>query len=290
MSRIAYVNGRYVPLSEAAVSIEDRGFQFADGVYEYFSVFDGHLADAKGHLERLWRSLGELRIPAPMSEAALRIVMAQTARLSRVRQGSVYVQINRGVAPRDHAFPDPATPPSLIVVAKPVDFSVGEARAATGVKVLTQPDNRWGRCDIKTVGLLPNVLAKQAAREVGAYEAWLVDDLGFVTEGASTNAWIVDEEGVLRTRDTNANILRGITRHQLLDIAEREGIAVAQRPFTVEEAKRAKEAFITAASTFVMPVIAVDGAKIGDGTPGPVAKRLRALYLSSAHLNAVQGG
>jgi D-alanine transaminase len=290
MSRIAYVNGRYVPLSEAAVSIEDRGFQFADGVYEYFSVFEGRLADAKGHFERLWRSLGELRIPAPMSEAALRIVMAQTVRQSRVRQGSVYVQINRGVAPRDHAFPNPAPAPSVIVVAKPVDFAVGEARAAAGVKVLTQPDNRWGRCDIKTVGLLPNVLAKQAAREVGAYEAWLVDDLGFVTEGASTNAWIVDEDGTLRTRDTNANILRGITRHQLLDIAEREGIEVSQRPFTVEDAKRAREAFITAASTFVMPVVAVDGAKIGDGTPGPVAKRLRALYLSTAHLNAVQGG
>jgi D-alanine transaminase len=290
MSRIAYVNSRYVPLSEAAVSIEDRGFQFADGIYEYFSVFDGRLADAKGHFERLWRSLGELRIPAPMSEAALRIVMAQTVRLSRVREGSVYVQINRGVAPRDHAFPNPAPAPSVIVVAKPVDFAIGEARAASGVKVLTQPDNRWGRCDIKTVGLLPNVLAKQAAREVGAYEAWLVDDLGFVTEGASTNAWIVDEDGILRTRDTNANILRGITRHQLLDIAEREEIEVSQRPFTVEEAKRAKEAFITAASTFVMPVVAVDGAKIGDGTPGPVAKRLRALYLSTAHQNAVQGG
>lgn len=290
MARIAYVNGRYVPLSEAAVSIEDRGFQFADGVYEYFSVFDGRLADAKGHFERLWRSLSELRIPAPMSEAVLRIVMAETVRRSRVRQGSVYLQINRGVAPRDHAVPNPAPHPSVVVVAKPVDFSVGEARAAVGVKVLTQPDNRWGRCDIKTVGLLPNVLAKQAAREAGAYEAWLVDDLGFVTEGASTNAWIVDEAGVLRTRDTNANILRGVTRHQLLDIAEREGIEVSQRPFTVEEAKRAREAFITAASTFVMPVVAVDGAKIGDGAPGPVAKRLRALYLSTAHLNAVQGG
>jgi D-alanine transaminase len=290
MSRIAYVNGRYVPLNEAAVSIEDRGFQFADGVYEYFSVFDGRLADAKGHMARLWRSLCELRIPAPMSEAALRVVLAQTVRQARVRQGSVYVQITRGAAPRDHAFPNPATPPSLIVVAKPIDFALGEARAAAGVKVVSQPDNRWGRCDIKTVGLLPNVLAKQAAREVGAYEAWLVDDLGFVTEGASTNAWIVDADGVLRTRDTNANILRGITRHQLLDIAETAGIAVAQRPFTVEEAKRAKEAFITAASTFVMPVIAVDGVKIGDGRPGPVAKRLRALYLSTAHLNAVQDG
>jgi len=286
MPRIAYVNGRYVPHGEAAVHIEDRGFQFADGVYEYFSVFDGRLADAEGHIERLWRSLLELRIERPMSEAALRVVLAQTVRLNRVRQGAVYLQITRGVAPRDHAFPNPAPPPSVVVTAKPLDFVAAEARAARGVKVLSQPDNRWGRCDIKTVGLLPNVLAKQAAREVGAYEAWLVDELGFVTEGASTNAWIVDEEGVLRTRDTNANILRGVTRKILIALTESENIAVSQRPFTLEEAKRAREAFITAASTFVMPVVDIDGAKIGDGQPGPVAKRLRALYLSNARSTA----
>ncbi|MDR3511150.1 MAG: D-amino-acid transaminase [Caulobacteraceae bacterium] len=286
MSRIAYVNGLYVPLGHAAVHIEDRGFQFADGVYEYFAVFGGKLADAEGHLARLWRSLAELRIEPPMGEAALRIVLRETIRRNRVRDGSVYVQVTRGAAPRDHPFPNPVRPPSLIVTAKPVDFSVGAARAERGVKVLTQPDNRWGRCDIKTVGLLPNVLAKQAAREAGAYEAWLVDDLGFVTEGASTNAWIVDEEGVLRTRDTNANILRGVTRKGLIEIAEEAGVPVSQRPFTVEEAKRAREAFITAASTFVMPVIEVDGVKIGDGRPGPVAKRLRALYLDNARSTA----
>ena len=286
MSRIAYVNGRYVPLAEAGVHIEDRGFQFADAVYEYFCVFDGKLADAPGHIERLWRSLGELRIPAPMSEAALRVVLAQTVRLNRVKQGSVYVQVTRGTAPRDHAFPDPAPQPGLIVTCKPLDFAAAEKRAEVGVKVLTQPDIRWGRCDIKTVGLLPNVLAKQAARETGAYEAWLVDDLGFVTEGASTNAWIIDAEGVLRTRDTNANILRGVTRKGLIDLAEEAGIPVSQQPFTVEEAKGAKEAFITAASTFVMPVVAIDGAKIGDGRPGPVAKRLRALYLGNARSTA----
>jgi D-alanine transaminase len=285
MARIAYVNGRYVPLNQAAVSIEDRGFQFADGVYEYFAVFDGRLADAAGHFERLWRSLGELRIAPPMGEAALRLVLRESVRRNRVREGSVYVQVNRGVAPRDHPFPNPAPPSSLVVVAKPVDFARGEARAAEGVGVLTQPDIRWGRCDIKSVGLLPNVLAKQAAREAGAFEAWLVDDLGFVTEGASTNAWIVDETGVLRTRDTNANILRGVTRKTLIELAEAAGVPVSQRPFTVEEAKRAREAFITAASTFVMPVIAIDGAKIGDGRPGPVAKRLRALYLGAARAN-----
>jgi D-alanine transaminase len=286
MSRIAYVNGRYVPLSEAGVSVEDRGFQFADGVYEYFAVFGGRLADADGHLERLWRSLSEIRIPAPMSEAALKIVLRETVRRNRVREGSVYLQITRGVAPRDHPFPNPAPPPSVIVTAKPIDFAAAEARAEAGVKVLTQPDIRWGRCDVKTVGLLPNVLAKQAAREAGAYEAWLVDDLGFVTEGSSTNAWIVDADGVLRTRDTNANILRGVTRKGLIDIAAEAGVPVSQRPFTVEEAKHAREAFITAASTFVMPVVEIDGDKIGDGRPGPVAKRLRALYVGNARSTA----
>ncbi len=286
MPRIAYVNGRYVPLSQAVVHIEDRGFQFADAVYEYFSVFDGKFGDFEGHVARLWRSLDELRIDRPMSEAALGTVMAQTVRRNRIRQGSVYLQISRGTAPRDHAFPAPGTPPSVVVTAKPVDFAMGEAKADKGVKVLTQPDIRWGRCDIKTVGLLPNVLAKQAAREVGAYEAWLVDEMGFVTEGASTNAWIVDETGRLRTRDTQANILRGVTRLHLLDIAAEAGVEVDQRPFTVAEAQRAKEAFITAASTFVMPVTAVDGVQIGDGKPGPVAKRLRALYLDNARATA----
>jgi D-alanine transaminase len=272
------------------VHIEDRGFQFADGVYEYFAVIDGRLADARGHLERLWRSLGELRIAPPMSEAALCVVLRQTVRRNRVRSGSVYLQITRGAAPRDHAFPDPAPPPSVIVTAKPLDFAAAEARAEVGVKVLTQPDIRWGRCDIKTVGLLPNVLAKQAACEAGAFEAWLVDDLGFVTEGASTNAWIVDAEGVLRTRDTNANILRGVTRKTLIEIADEAGVPVSPRPFTVEEAKQAKEAFITAASTFIMPVVEIDGAKIGDGAPGPVAKRLRALYLDAARSIAQRDG
>jgi D-alanine transaminase len=282
MARIAYVNGRYVPLSQAAVSIEDRGFQFADAVYEYFAVLGGKLADTHGHLERLWRSLSELRIARPMSEAALVAVMRETARRNRLKRGAVYLQISRGTAPRDHAFPNPATPPSVIVTAKPIDAHAEDAKAETGVAVLTQPDIRWGRCDIKTVGLLPNVLAKQAAREAGAYEAWLVDELGLVTEGSSTNAWIVDAEGVLRTRDTNANILRGVTRLNLIDLAEKAGMPISLRPFTVEDAKQAKEAFITAASTFVMPVVAIDGARIGDGKPGPVARRLRALYLDNA--------
>ncbi|HUO11189.1 MAG TPA: D-amino-acid transaminase, partial [Caulobacteraceae bacterium] len=282
MSRIAYVNGRYVPHGQAFVSIEDRGFQFADAVYEYFAVFDGRLADSEGHLERLWRSLGELSIVRPMSEAALRMVMRETVRRNRVRDGAVYLQISRGVARRDHAFPAKTPAPTVVVTAKPVNFEAEQAKADKGVAVLTRPDNRWGRCDIKTVGLLPNVLAKQAAREAGAYEAWLVDDLGFVTEGASTNAWIVDAEGILRTRDTNANILRGVTRKGLLGIAAEAGHPVSERPFTVDDVKQAREAFITAASTFVMPVIAIDGQSVGDGRPGPVSQRLRALYLDSA--------
>jgi len=287
MGRIAYVNGRYVPHGQAVVHVEGRGFQFADGVYEYFAVFDGKLADAAGHLERLWRSLSEIRIRPPMTEAALMIVMRETVRRNRVRDGAVYLQITRGTAARDHAFPHPDTPPSVVVTAKSVDFRAEQAKADRGVGVITTPDNRWGRCDIKTVGLLPNALAKQAAREAGAYEAWLVDDLGFVTEGASTNAWIVDADGTLRTRDTNANILRGITRKTLIDLAEEAGVKVALRPFTVEEAKAAKEAFITAASTLVLPVVRVDGAQVGDGKPGPVGLRLRALYEQNARETAV---
>ena len=287
MSRIAYVNGRYLPHSAAAISIDDRGFQFADAVYEYFAVFGGRLADAAGHFERLWRSLSELRIDPPMSETALKVVIGQTIRLNRVRDGAVYLQISRGAARRDHPFPDPAPHPTVVVTAKPVNYAAEHAKAEKGVAVLSQPDNRWGRCDIKTVGLLPNTLAKQAAREAGAYEAWLVDDLGFVTEGSSTNAWIVDAEGVLRTRDTNANILRGVTRKNLIQIAEEAGVPVSQRPFTIQEAKAAREAFITAASTFVLPVVRVDGAVIGDGSPGPVSRRLRALYLQNARTNAL---
>jgi D-alanine transaminase len=286
MGRVAYVNGRYQPHGLAVVHIEDRGFQFADGVYEYFAVFDGKLADADGHLQRLWRSLSEIRIRPPMSEAALMIVMRETVRRNRIRDGSVYLQITRGTAARDHAFPHPSTPPSVVVTAKSLDYAAANAKAAKGVAVVTQADQRWGRCDIKTVGLLPNALAKQAAREAGAEEAWLVDDLGFITEGASTNAWIIDADGSLRTRDTNANILRGITRKTLIDLAAEAGIPVSQRPFTVDEVKAAKEAFMTAASTLVMPVTAIDGHRIGDGKPGPVGKRLRVLYEQNARATA----
>jgi D-alanine transaminase len=287
LSRIAYVNGRYAPHAQAAVHIEDRGFQFADGVYEVWAAFDGRLVDADGHFERLARSLSELRIDSPMSRAALERVLRETLRRNRVKDGIVYLQITRGAARRDHAFPEPGTPTTVVATARAVDFAAAEAKAAKGVAVVTQPDQRWGRCDIKTVGLLPNALAKQAARETGAYEAWLVDAEGLVTEGASTNAWIVDAAGILRTRDTGANILRGVTRKALLEIASELQMKIEERPFTIAEAKGAREAFITAASAFVTPVVQIDGFKVADGQVGPVAKRLRALYLDAAKRTAV---
>ena len=282
MARVAYVNGRFVPHARAVVHIEDRGYQLADGVYEVWAVFDGRLADSAGHFRRLARSLGELRIAAPMSDRALKILLAEVVRRNRVTDGLAYLQITRGVASRDHAFPDPPVTPSVVISAKNVDHAAAQARAAKGVAIVTQPETRWARCDIKTVALLPNVLAKQAAREAGAAEAWFVDELGLITEGAASNAWIVDREGALRTRDIQANILRGVTRHTLLSIAAATGLRLEERPFTVEEAKSAREAFITGAGTLVMPVVRVDGQTLGDGAPGPVAKRLRELYIEAA--------
>lgn len=287
MSRVAYVNGTYQPHGEAVVHVEDRGFQFADGVYEVWSVFDGRLADFEGHMTRLVRSLTELRIPIPMTRPALTQVLKETVRRNRVRNGIVYLQVTRGTARRDHLFPAEGTPPSVIVTAKSLSSAKSDAQAAKGVAVITQPDIRWGRCDIKTVGLLPNVLAKQAARERGAYEAWMVDDMGLVTEGSSTNAWIVDKDGRLRTRDTQANILKGVTRTAIMAMVAAEGLELDERPFSVDEAKTAREAFFTAAGAFVMPAISIDGVKIGDGKPGPIATRLRARYLEQARRDAV---
>ena len=287
MGRIAYVNGRYTPHAEAAVHIEDRGYQLADAVYEVWAVFDGKLADAEGHFARLSRSLGELRIVEPMSRAALTVVLREVLRRNRIRNGLVYLQVSRGVAPRDHAFPTTPVSPAVVVTAKSVDYAAAEAKAAKGVAVITTPENRWGRCDIKTVGLLPNVLAKQAAKERGAAEAWFVDEMGLVTEGASSNAWILDRDGVLRTRDTNANILRGVTRLTLMDVIREAGLTVSEKPFSPAEAIEAKEAFITGAGSLVLPVVAVDGKPVGEGVPGPVAKRLRALYIERAKNTAV---
>jgi len=286
VSRVAYVNGRYVPHGQAVVHVEDRGFQFADGVYEVWAVLGGRLADAPGHTARLERSLRELDIAAPMSPAALAMVVRETVRRNRVRDGLAYLQITRGTARRDHAFPPPGTPATVVVTAKPLDFAAAEARAEAGVRVITTPETRWARCDIKSVSLLPNVLAKQAAKQAGAAEAWFVDGDGLVTEGSSTSAWIVDAEGVLRTRDLAANILPGVTRNTLIDLARGLQMRVDQTPFSVAEACAAREAFFTAASAFITPVTAIDGRPIGDGRPGPVTRRLRALYVEQARTNA----
>ncbi len=282
MSRIAYVNGAYAPHSRSVVHIDDRGYQFGDGIYEVWAVFDGRLADAEGHFARLERSLREIDIAPPMGRAALTVVLRETLRRNRVRDGLVYLQITRGVARRDHVFPSADTPPSIIVTARSVDRAAAEAKAAAGIAVFTTPENRWGRCDIKTTNLLPNVLAKEASKKQGGGEAWFVDADGAVTEGGSSNAWIVTADGVLVTRPTTANILRGVTRSTLMQVIAEHQLKVEERPFTVAEALSAREAFITGAGTLVMPVVSLDGEKIGDGRPGPMAKRLRAAYIAAA--------
>jgi D-alanine transaminase len=287
VGRIAYVNGRYVRQADACVHIEDRGYQLADAVYEVWAVFDGKLADAEGHFARLGRSLGELRIAQPMDRRALEVVLRETLRRNKVRDGILYLQVSRGVAPRDHAFPKSPIPPAVVITAKAVDRAGAEAKAAKGIGVVTLPETRWARCDIKTVGLLPNAMARQTAAEAGAGEAWFVDDMGLVTEGAASNAWIVDGDGVLRTRDTNANILRGVTRFTLIDLIRESGLKVDERPFTVAEARAAREAFITGAGALITPVVRVDDAPVGDGVPGPVATRLRSLYIERARATAV---
>ncbi|MGX7743559.1 D-amino-acid transaminase [Rhodopseudomonas parapalustris] len=275
MSRIAYVNGRYLDMRDASVNIEDRGYQFADGVYEVCEVRGGKLVDMSRHLARLQRSLRELRITEPMPLAALSVVMHQVVRRNRVNQGIVYLQVTRGVARRDHGFPVTPVKPAVVVTARSLDPSKGQANAARGIKVITLPENRWPRVDIKSTALLPNVLAKQAARDAGAYEAWYVDRDGFVTEGASSNAWIVTKEGRVVTRSADAGILAGVTRAVLIDAFEALQVRFEERPFTPAEAAGATEAFVTASSQIVMPVVAIDGQPIGDGKPGALVKRLR---------------
>lgn len=275
-------------MTRADVSIEDRGYQFADGVYEVWAVFGGRLADAAGHFARLARSLGELRIREPMREAALRVLLAETIRRNRIGDGLLYLQVTRGVASRDHPFPTPTPRPTVVITARPVDMAASEARASAGIRVITVPETRWARCDIKSTNLLPNVLAKQAAREAGAAEAWFVDEMGLITEGASSNVWILDAEGVLRTRDTQANILSGITRASILRLAEELGLKVETRGFDVAAAKTAREAFVTGAGSLVLPVTDIDGSPVGEGVPGRVAKRLRQLYIAEARRDAAR--
>ena len=275
MSRIAYVNGRYLPMRDAKVHVEDRGYQFADGVYEVCEVRAGRLIDERRHLERLARSLGELRIRMPMSPRALGVVLREVVARNRIGYGIVYLQITRGVARRDHAFPAPQVPPSLVVTARSLNMARNEALAAKGISVISVPETRWARVDIKSVALLPNVLARQAAVEQGAREAWFVGTDGAVTEGASANAWIVTQAGTVVTRHADHAILRGITRTVVFDVIKAQNLAVEERAFTLEEAYRAREAFITAASQIVLPVVRIDGRSIGDGKPGPIAVALR---------------
>jgi D-alanine transaminase len=275
MSRIAYVNGRYVPHRDAAVHVEDRGYQFADGVYEVCEVSEGRLIDERRHMQRLVRSLGELHIALPMSLPALGVVLRETIRRNRVRDGLVYLQVTRGVARRDFMFPLPDVEPSVIVTARNLDRAKLEQSAAEGIAVVTVPDNRWDRVDIKSVSLLPNVLAKEAARAGGAREAWFVDRDGFVTEGASSNAWIVTREGKVVTRPADHGILRGITRSVVLDVVAAQNLGFEERKFSVAEAYGAREAFITSASQIVMPVVSIDGRPIGNGAPGLVTLALR---------------
>lgn len=286
MSRIAYVNGLYVPLRDASVHVEDRGFQFADSVYEVCEVRDGRLVDETRHTARLKRSLSELGIRMPVAENALKVILRETVRRNRVHDGLVYFQVSRGAAKRDFLFPAADTPPTLVVIARPLDRAKSEAAAANGIAVITLPDNRWERVDIKSTGLLPNVLAKQKARQQGAKEAWLFDADGYVTEGGSSNAWIVTAENTLVTRPAESGILRGITRTTLIDLARRDNLIVTERAFTVAEAKAAKEAFVTSATNVVMPVVRIDETVIGDGKPGALARKLRAHFHSVAEHSA----
>jgi D-alanine transaminase len=283
LSRIAYVNGRYLPRREASVNVEDRGYQFADGVYEVCEVREGAIIDQPRHLARLERSLGELHIRMPVAGSALAVILRETIRRNRVRNGIVYLQITRGVARRDFAFPPLDTRPSLIVSARSLDRAGSEKRAARGIAVVTVPESRWARVDIKSVALLPNVLAKQAARDRGADEAWFVDREGRVTEGASSNAWIVTRDRRVITRPADNGILRGITRTVLIGVLEGQKLQFEERPFRVEEAYQAAEAFVTAASQIVMPVVRIDDRPIGDGLPGPVARSLRESFHRHAH-------
>jgi D-alanine transaminase len=275
MPRITYVNGRYLPHDRAAVHVEDRGYQFADGVYEVCEVRAGALIDEQGHLDRLERSLSAVQIAPPVAREALRFILREIMRRNLVRDGYVYVQVTRGVAPRDHAFPKSNIRASLVVSARSLDRSLLEARASVGVRVVTLPDERWARPDIKSVSLLPNVLAKQAAKERGAQEAWLVDRDGLVTEGAASNAWIVLSDGTIVTRQIDRSILRGVTRTSLLDVIARLGLRLQERAFSVEEAHSAAEAFLTGATALVTPVIAIDDRAVGNGIPGPVVLKLR---------------
>lgn len=280
MSRVAYVNGRYVPHGAAVVHIEDRGFQFADSVYEVVTILDGRLLDEEGHLARLARSLAELRMDWPMAPRALRLVMRELLRRNGVERGLLYLQVTRGVAPREFRFP--AQGRSTLVMTTRWSAFAKPAQLSDGVSVISMPDIRWQRRDIKTTGLLAQVLGKQAALEAGAFEAWMVEADGTVTEGCSSNAWIVTRDGRLVTRAPSHQMLNGVTRLTLIRLAGELGLTFEERAFTLAEAHQAAEAFLSSASTFALPITKLDGKPVGQGRPGPVVTTLRAAYLERA--------
>ncbi|RWP41054.1 MAG: D-amino-acid transaminase [Mesorhizobium sp.] len=281
MPRIAYVNGRYVAHADAFVHIEDRGYQFADGVYEVCEVARGFMVDMPRHLGRLNRSLAELSIDWPVTPGVLPIILREVVSRNHVADGLVYLQVTRGVASRDFVFPA-GTKPSLVVTARKADPAAATRRAESGIKVITVPENRWDRVDIKSVGLLPNVLAKQKAKEAGAQEAWFIDADGTVKEGGSSNAWIITRDGVLVTRPAEHGILRGITRTTLFEVAAKLGLKIEERGFSVAEAKAAREVFISSATTIAMPIVAIDGAPVANGHPGSITLSLRHAFFDVA--------
>ena len=282
--RVAYVNGRYLPHAQAGVHIEDRALQLGDGIYEVTNVIAGQPTDEDAHLDRMERSLRELGMPMPMGRAALKLVMREMIARNRIPNGFLYLQVTRGAVKRDHVPPPDGPRPSLMLTMRSQDMGALAQRLEKGIAISTQPDIRWGRRDIKTVQLLPNLLAKQAARQTGAFEAWLVDADGYVTEGASTNAWIVDAAGTVITRDLSHAILPGVTRRIMLDAMAEAQVKVVERKFTVAEALAAKEAFISSATGAAVPVVAIDGKSIGTGAPGTLTRRIRDLYAARSGL------
>ena len=277
MSRIAYVDGVYQPIDMPGIHVEDRGYQFADGVYEVFAVHNARPVDEEVHLDRLERSLAELDIAAPMSRAAMKIVVRETLARNRIRNGIVYMQVTRGVASREHNYPA-GLKPVLVVTARQTDLARRASVLRDGISVITVPDQRWARCDIKSISLLPNVLARQAAKDSGVQEAWQVDADGMVTEGAATNAWVVDSAGLLRTRPADGGILNGIVRQTIIGLLDELELTFEERAFSVEEALSARECFSTASTLAVFPVVNIDGQDIGDGKPGTVARQIVNLY------------
>lgn len=277
MQRTVYVNGQFVPEDRAVVSIFDRGFLFADGVYEVTAVVNGRLVDYEPHIDRLYRSMGELQLGLPVSREELRDIHLELIRLNQLKEGGIYLEVTRGAADRDFVFPSDATQSTLVLFTQARNL-VHNPDAEHGIAVITVPDIRWERRDIKSVALLAQVLAKQAARAAGAKEAWM-HEAGVVTEGGSSNAYIITQDGRIVTRPLSNSILPGITRRSVIRLAAEKGLRIEERPFTLAEGFVAKEAFNTSATGLVMPVVSIDGKPVGDGRPGPVTRRLRELYL-----------